>query len=51
MAYRDPDTGKFITLEQWQELQETGVEEFSEWDLDDPNEFDSLDEGEYEGEG
>lgn len=42
MAYRDPDTGRFITEEQWETLQAGTVEEYE--DFDDLEEWDSFDE-------
>lgn len=46
MAYRDPDTGRFITQEQWEAIEEARMTEFDDWD--DFEEFDAIDEYEYE---
>ena len=48
MAFRDPFTGKFVSREVWESLQELAQElqDFDDEDFDDA-EFDSFDEAEY----
>jgi len=46
VSYRDPSTGRFITREKFESLDEEGFEGFEEWELD---EFDEFEEEEYEG--
>ena len=46
MPYRDPDTGKFISREEWLELQDDRPD-FDDWD--DFDDFDFWEEEEYEG--
>jgi hypothetical protein len=49
MRYRHPDTGKFISREEWLELQNDERGDVDDWD--DFEDFDSFDEEEYMGEG
>lgn len=50
IRYRDPDTGQFVTYDEWLQKQEPDYsDEFDDWD--DFADFDRFDEGEYEGEG
>lgn len=45
MRYRDPDTGRFITKERWEEIQEAMESEYEDWeDLED---FDFFEEDEF----
>ena len=40
MPYRDPDTGRFITREAWEELQGRDVSDFDDYeDLEDWDDF------------
>jgi hypothetical protein len=45
MIYRDPETGRFITREQWESLQEEVYSEFDDWE--DFEDFEHFDEEEY----
>lgn len=44
MIYRDPDTGRFITKERWEQIQEGYVDEYD--DYEDLENWDSFDEEE-----
>lgn len=48
MRYRDPETGKFISREEYLALQADERGDFDDWD--DFEDFDQLDEEDYEGE-
>lgn len=49
MRYRDPDTGRFISREEWLELQNDERADFDDWD--DFADFQEFDEAElYTGE-
>jgi hypothetical protein len=43
-GYRDPDTGRFITEQRWEEIQAEKLEEFEDWE--DYEDFDYFDEDE-----
>lgn len=45
MAYRDPDTGKFITEEKWEALQEE-QQQYDDEDYEDLDGFEAFDEEE-----
>ena len=45
MRYRDPDTGRFISEERWEEIQEQQVSEFD--DFEDFDDFEQFGEEEY----
>ncbi len=45
MKFRDPDTGRFITRAQWEDLQEAVIDEYE--DFEDLEDLDQLGEKEY----
>lgn len=44
MIYRDPDTGRFITRERWEALQESAESQYEDWE--DLEQWESFDEDE-----
>jgi hypothetical protein len=49
MRHRHPDTGRWISHEEWLRLQEEQEEREAYDDWDDFDDFDEFDEEEYEG--